>query len=161
MQGVGLRPAVAGDLPFLIEVYASTREDVLALVDWGAEQQRAFIEHQFRAQDVTYRARYPAGDFLVVTLDERPIGRLYVGRLPDEYRLVDITLLPEHRGRGIGSGLIRDLMDEAAAAGCRMTLYVEAFNPAHRLYTRLGFRRVDSHGLYELLEWRPDSEPVS
>jgi ribosomal protein S18 acetylase RimI-like enzyme len=75
--------------------------------------------------------------------------------------VVDITLLPEFRGRGIGTRLIRDLMDEGARTGSRVTLYVEAFNPAYRLYTRLGFQRIDEYGAYELLEWRPGRDPIS
>jgi GNAT superfamily N-acetyltransferase len=115
-----------------------------------------FLAQQFNAQDETYRGRYPDGDFSVITLNDQPIGRLYVGRLPGEIRVIDITLLPEFRGHGIGTGLIRDLMGEASGTGARVTLYVEAFNPAHRLYTRLGFTRIDEYGVYELLEWRPE-----
>jgi GNAT superfamily N-acetyltransferase len=128
-------------------------------VDWPDAQKRAFVEQQFSAQDETYRARYPDGEFSIITLDNRPIGRLYVGRRPGEIRVVDITLLPEFRGNGIGTRLIRELMEEAAATGWRVTLYVEAFNPAHRLYTRLGFERIDEYGVYELLEWRPGRLP--
>jgi ribosomal protein S18 acetylase RimI-like enzyme len=152
---VTLRPAVTADLPFLLEVYASSRTDELDRVDWAPGQREAFLEHQFSAQDVSYRGRYPDGDFLVIERAGHAIGRLYVGRLPGEIRVVDITLLPDHRGKGIGTTLIRGLMAEAAAGGSAVTLYVEAFNPAHRLYTRLGFERSAEHGVYELLEWRP------
>jgi ribosomal protein S18 acetylase RimI-like enzyme len=152
---VTLRPTVAADRPFLYDVYASTREAELALVEWSPGQREAFLEQQFTAQDLTYRGRYPTGRFLVIEEGGHAIGRLYVGRLPNEIRVVDISLLPAYRGRGIGTGLIRDLMAEAQAEGAALTLYVEAFNPAHRLYSRLGFRRIDEHGVYELLEWRP------
>jgi len=32
---------------------------------------------------------------------------------------------------------------------------VERFNPALRLYQRLGFRHVEDQGPYYLMEWRP------
>jgi GNAT superfamily N-acetyltransferase len=152
-----LRPAADADRRFLFEVYASTRIDELALTDWSPDQKQVFLTQQFSAQDETYRARYPDGEFSIITLNDRPIGRLYLGRLPGEIRVVDITLLPAFRGQGIGSRLIRNVMDEAARVGGRVTLFVEAFNPAHRLYTRLGFTRIDEYGVYELLEWRPTS----
>ena len=155
-SGVTLRPAVAADRAFLFDVYASTREPELALVDWSPAQRQAFLEQQFSAQDLTYRGRYPTGRFLVIEQSGHAIGRLYIGRLPNEIRVVDISLVPAHRGHGIGTGLIRRLMAEAEAEGAALTLYVEAFNPAHRLYSRLGFRRIDEHGAYELLMWRPE-----
>ena len=128
-------------------------------MSWAPGQREAFLEQQFAAQDASYRARYPDGDLQVVELGGTAIGRLYVGRLPGEIRLVDITLLPAYRGRGIGSGLVWELMAEAAATGSNMTLYVEAFNPAHRLYNRLGFRKVEEHGVYELLAWGAAASP--
>ena len=159
---IRLRPAAPVDRPFLFQVYASTRVDELSLVDWDADQRQAFLEQQYSAQDETYHARYPDGDFLVVCSDERPIGRLYIGRLETEVRIVDITLLPEHRGQGIGTRLIQGVMADAQETGGRVTLYVEAFNPAYRLYERLGFERIGEHGIYQLMEWRPaPRRPVS
>ena len=86
--------------------------------------------------------------------DAHPIGRLYVDRRPDEIRLIDIALLPSHRGRGIGSELTGGLLAEADRADLPLRLHVEADNPARRLYQRLGFREVADHGVYRLFEWR-------
>jgi hypothetical protein len=47
-----------------------------------------------------------------------------------------------------------DLMDEAAAVGKPLTIYVEKFNPAMRLYRRLGFETVEDKGVYDLMRWR-------
>jgi predicted GNAT family acetyltransferase len=161
-QEVTRRRVVPGDRDFLLAVYASGRLEELDQVSWAPGQREEFLEQQFAAQDATYRARYPVGDFQVIELGGTAIGRLYVGRLPGEIRLVDITLLAAYRGRGIGSGLIWDLMAEAATTGSNMTLYVEAFNPAHRLYSRLGFHKIGEHGVYELLAWgRSPTTPVS
>ena len=154
-EEVALRAVEPDDRDFLLAVYASARANELDRVAWPPGQRAAFLKQQFAAQDATYRARYPAGDFRIIELDGTAIGRLYVGRLPGEIRVVDIALLPAYRGQGIGTRLIEDLMAEATAVGSAVTLYVEAFNPAHRLYGRLGFRTIGEHGVYELLEWRP------
>ena len=69
--------------------------------------------------------------------------------------LIDITLLPEFRQDGIGTWLLRDLLAEGEAAGKPVTIHVEVFNPAMRLYERLGFRSVEERGPYRLMEWRP------
>ena len=82
-----------------------------------------------------------------------PIGRLYVDRRPTEIRIVDISLLPQFRGAGIGSGLLDDLMREAAASDRRLTIHVEINNRAGTLYTRLGFVEAARQGPYRRMEW--------
>jgi ribosomal protein S18 acetylase RimI-like enzyme len=147
-----LRPARAEDRDFLLRVYASTREEELRPVDWSAEQKAAFVQQQFEAQDAYYREHYDPATFDVIEVDGEPAGRLYVARWEDEIRIVDIALLPEHRGRGTGTALVRALLDEAAAAGKRLSIHVEVNNPARRLYERLGFAAVEERGVYVLME---------
>lgn len=149
-----LRAASAADRDFLREVYRSTRARELALVTWSDTEKSAFVEQQFAAQDAAYRGRYPDGDFLVVEDRGRPIGRLYTARLADEIRVVDITLLPEERGHGIGASLMHGVLANAASDHLAVRLHVESWNPAIRLYERLGFRRLETRGIYEFMEWR-------
>ncbi|HUP41984.1 MAG TPA: GNAT family N-acetyltransferase, partial [Thermoanaerobaculia bacterium] len=85
----------------------------------------------------------------------RPIGRLYVDRWKDQIRLVDIALLPEHRGAGLGRAILEELLAEGDRSGLPVTIHVELNNPALRLYRRLGFRHVDSNGIYYLMRWEP------
>jgi ribosomal protein S18 acetylase RimI-like enzyme len=156
--GIVLRPAEPRDDDFLFQVYASTRADELAMIGWDAEQKRAFLEQQFIAQQAAYSGRYPKPDFQVIELDGVPVGRLYVARLPDEIRLLDIALLPQYRGRGIGGGLVGDLIGDARAQAKPLRLYVDARNPACSLFERLGFTLVAEEGVYQLLEWRRELE---
>jgi ribosomal protein S18 acetylase RimI-like enzyme len=155
---VALRPAAPADRDFLLRVYASTREEELAMTSWDEGQKRAFLEAQFAAQDAWYRERYPGAALDVILADGVPAGRFYVHRREREIRLMDIALLPAYRGRGIGSSLLNGLFAEAAAAGKTVTIHVEAYNPARRLYERLGFTQIGEHGIYHLMEWRPPGD---
>jgi GNAT superfamily N-acetyltransferase len=152
---LALRPATAGDRDFLLEVYGSTRADELAMVDWPDASKDAFVEMQFDAQDEYYRRYYPDASFDVVVVDGDPVGRLYVDRWPEEIRIVDIALVAERRGSGIGTRLLRHVMDEAVAAGKKVSIHVEVFNPARHLYDRLGFTLAVDKGVHLLLEWDP------
>jgi ribosomal protein S18 acetylase RimI-like enzyme len=154
---VELRTATGADRGFLVELYASTRADELAVVPWTDDEKAAFVAMQFEAQDVSYHRAYPDGRFLVVLGDDAPIGRLYLGRGAAEIRIVDITLLPAHRGAGIGSRLIDDVLAEADAAGLAVRLHVEPWNPALRLYERRGFRVVEAGAVYLFMERPPVS----
>ena len=153
-ETVSLRPIAAHDDAFLCALYAGTRADEMALLDWSAKEKAAFLRMQFDAQHRHYQTHFPNAAFWIIELEGEPIGRLYVDRRVDEIRLIDVALLPEYRSRGLGSALMRELLDEATSAGKPVRLHVESFNPAHRLYTRLGFCKLDSNGVYEFMEWR-------
>lgn len=152
---VALRPVEPGDEELLFRIYASTRADELAVVPWNDAQKEAFLRAQFEAQDRWYREHYASARFDVVLIDGEPGGRLYVHRGDAEIRIVDIALLPERRGSGAGTALLRDLLAEADAAGKRVSIHVERLNPALRLYERLVFSVAEDKGVYLLLEREP------
>ena len=137
-------------------LYGSTRADELARAPWDQTAKQAFVVMQYTAQDTGYRAAYPDGRFLVVEEDGQPIGRLIVGDAPDgTVRVIDIALLPEHRAIGIGTALLHDVLAEADARGKPVSLHVERWNPAWRLYARLGFVEVDGSDDVHVLLQRP------
>lgn len=148
-----LRAITPADTSFLARVYASSRAEELAITGWSEEQKEIFCRRQFDAQSEYYAANYPEASFQIIERDDEPIGRLYVARWEKEIRIVDITLLPEFRGSGIGTGLLRELQAEARAAGKSLTIHVERFNRALMLYQRLGFKQVEDKGVYLLMEW--------
>jgi len=151
--GLHFRPVADSDLPFLYRVYASTRAEELAPLPWSEDQKAAFLTQQFNAQHVEYRRNHPDADWLVILRAGEAIGRLYVDRTAREYNVIDIALLPARRGAGLGGAIMRDLMDEAAAVRKPLTIYVEKFNPALRLYRRLGFQTIEDNGVYDLMRW--------
>jgi ribosomal protein S18 acetylase RimI-like enzyme len=153
-----LRPATEADQEFFYRVYASTRAEEVASTGWSAEQQVLFLRHQFAAQTTHYRNTRPDAQVSVIERDGIPAGRLYVDRtVPGEIHVVDISLLPAHRGSGTGTLLLRELQAEARAAGKTLQIYVERYNPALRLYQRLGFTVMEDQGVYLLMEWRAEA----
>lgn len=152
---VVLRPIRPEDRDLLCRIYCSTRTEELAPVPWTDEQKNAFIRQQFDAQTAYWDEQYPEAERSIVEVDGAPAGRLYVQRWPKEVRLVDIALLPDFRGRGVGTELIQRLFSEASERNVPVTIHVEIFNPARALYERLGFVSKGERGLYVLMEWRP------
>ncbi len=148
LAGVRVHAATYEHLPFLCRVYASARAEEMAGVDWSEAEKSAFIEQQFVFQHRYYREHHPDAQFLVITRDNQAIGRLYWRSEGDQAALMDISLLPEHRGAGIGSAILGLLMAQADTDGQTTTLYVEPNNPAHRLYRRFGFEVVGDNGVY-------------
>jgi ribosomal protein S18 acetylase RimI-like enzyme len=155
LSTVTLRPAQPQDEEFLRRVYGSTRTEELALVDWSEAQKEAFIAEQFAAQTSSYLNNYPGAEFQVIVVAGEPAGRLYLHRRRDEIRIMDLALLPAFRGQGIGSSLLRQVLAEGQARGLPVTIHVEKFNPALRLYQRLGFQVAEDKGVYVFLKCQP------
>jgi ribosomal protein S18 acetylase RimI-like enzyme len=149
--GISYRPMTENDLPFLAALYRSTREAELARVPWSETEKQNFIGMQFQAQHRHYQEHYPDALWLVIEQSNTPIGRLYLERWTSEHRIIDIALMPEARGRGTGRAILEDLIDEAASAGKPLSIHVEKENPAMRLYLRLGFRKLEDKGVYDLM----------
>lgn len=152
-----LRPAVAADEPHLFHVYAASRTAELALVSWSRDEQIRFLTQQHEAQRASYRQLHAEAEFLVIELpDGRPIGRMYLSRVAvSEIRVLDIALLPEWCGQGVGSALLRVLLAEADAAGDMVSLHVEIWNPAVNLYERLGFVEAGRNDIHIRMEHHP------
>lgn len=151
-MAITLRPALPEDESFLLEVYASTRAKELELVPWDEAQRQSFVKMQFEAQHEHYHSRFPDATYSVIMCDGEPVGRLYVLRDQDQIRIMDITILPQHRNSGIGTPLIHNLIDEAGKLGVPLRIYVETDNPSRVLFERLGFspiEKVDFNILYE------------
>ncbi len=155
---VRVRSAEESDLPFLCRVYASARADEMAATGWSAAEIADFIGQQFTYQHRYYQEHYPQGQFMVVTRDGQDIGRLYWRTEGSEAALMDISFLPEYRGAGIGSAIMSQLTALADANSQTITLYVEPYNPALRLYQRFGFEQVGENGVYHKMCRTPQEE---
>jgi hypothetical protein len=86
-----LRAVRDDDLPFLFELYASTRDSELALTNWSDEQKHAFLTMQFQAQTTHYNQHFSLASFDLIIIDDETIERLYVDRQKDEIRIIDIA----------------------------------------------------------------------
>jgi ribosomal protein S18 acetylase RimI-like enzyme len=155
---VTFRPVVESDREFLYALYASTRADELAAVPWTPAQKQAFVRQQFEAQDLAYRSNYPGAEFQLILIEGCAAGRLFIHRRQTDIRIMDIALLPEFRSRGIGSSILTSLTSEGSRTGRTVTIHVEVFNPARRLYERFGFRGVSVNDVYLLMEWSPEQD---
>jgi GNAT superfamily N-acetyltransferase len=151
---VSFRAVLKEDESFLFKVYRSTRLEELALTSWDQSQKDAFVRMQFTAQQLHYSQQYPKAEHLIVLLDALPIGRLYIANIETEFRIIDLTIMPDYRNTGIGTSILKELMEEAKSAALPLCIYVESFNRSHGLFERLEFAKTGENGYSDLLEWR-------
>lgn len=145
---IELRPYSPDDQEFIFQLYSGTRLHEIAPFGWAPAQQEAFLRMQFNAQKNWYDQAYPNADHQIILLDGRPVGRIMVLPEPGGAHLIDIALLPEHRGRGIGAQLLGELIRKTTEAGGRVRLQVLRTNPAIHLYERLGFVKTGEDAMY-------------
>jgi len=156
-MGASWRPVTDDDLPFLAELYASTRREEVAQTGWPAETQEAFLRQQHEAQHRHYTLHYAAAEWLVIERGGQPVGRLCLLDKPDDLHIVDISLLPHARGQGLGGAILEDILDAARELGKGVAIHVEINNPALSLYRRLGFEVVGDAGIHHLMRAVPPS----
>lgn len=143
------RPAIAHqDDDFLYELYASTREEEISVWGWSDWDKQEFLQMQFRMQQHSYASQYPTRENRIIVADMQRAGRIMTACTSQAIHLIDLSLLPPFRNRGIGSDLIRRLMEKASEMQLPLLLQVLQVNTAKRLYERLGFQVVESSGLY-------------
>ncbi|RYU81548.1 GNAT family N-acetyltransferase [Hymenobacter persicinus] len=150
-----LRPVEANDQPFIAQLYGSTREAEFQHLVWPEAQKQAFLTMQLRAQTTDYASRYPDASHQLILHQEHPVGRLYRWESGAEVRIIDISLLPEFQGQGIGRRILTDVLESARRQQLAVTLHVAHGNPAKRLYESLGFYQVRDTGTSYFMEWRP------
>ena len=153
-RGCALRPADSSDLPFLRALYGAVRADELAAIPWSQPQKQAFLDSQFALQHHHYVTQFPAAGFWLIEQHATPVGRFYLLNEAPDFLIIDISLLPQWRGIGIGGALIADAQQAAQAAGAGVKLHVAQRNAAaRRLYQRLGFVASGQDGPYAEMRW--------
>ena len=152
---ISFRRVNENDFPFLRKVYRSTREEELSHSGMSDEDKSRFIEFQFNAQHAHYSQAYKDAEFDLILLDDEPSGRLYTWRTETQIRIMDIALLPKYQSKGIGTTILKSIIQESDKTGKKVSLHVEYFNPALRLYESLGFKKVDDSGIYFYMERIP------
>ena len=154
---IALRPVTDADREFLLGVYEASREIELSMTGWNAEQRRAFVEHQFTAQDAHYHEHYVGASFDIIMYAGDPAGRLYIYRGDKGTEILDITVVPTYRNRGIATSLVREITNEAAAAKHPVSIYIESFNPSQKLFSELGFTPAGGDDIVRKFQWTTSS----
>lgn len=153
---IELRPVKESDNLFIESVYRSAREAELEKTNWTELQKESFIIMQSMAQLAEYKTKFPGALYQLITYNKQDAGRLYTWENDSEIRLIDITLLPKYRGKGIGSSLLKDLIIRSNKVKKKISLHVEPANTALQLYTRLGFIHIKNNGHHYYMEKDPE-----
>jgi ribosomal protein S18 acetylase RimI-like enzyme len=153
-----LRSVTRRDDAFLLRLYGTTRTDVEHF-GWDDAERHAFVTMQFNAQTRANAMQHPKAEQSILTYQGRDAGRILVDRAGRSLHLIDIAVLPEFRGKGIGTTIISRLQEEAARTKRDIDLSVEITNPsAFQLYRKLGFVVTGETQTHLSMKWSPTKQ---
>jgi|HubBroStandDraft_1064217.scaffolds.fasta_scaffold31694_3 ribosomal protein S18 acetylase RimI-like enzyme len=154
-QVVGRRGVTANDDAYLRELFAQSRDELLVL---PAQLRESLLDLQYRAQRRQITADFPGAAREILVADGADAGLLILDRDPERVHVVDFVVAREHRRRGIASGALREVIDEAGQRA--VTLSVWSGNVVARsLYERFGFAIPNKSEItegYLYMERRPN-----
>jgi ribosomal protein S18 acetylase RimI-like enzyme len=123
------RNAVAGDRDWLFELKKATmRNYVAAVYGWDDEVQRRWFNEKFDPVKIR-----------IIQRDGHDAGLLQVEETSGHVFLAQVEILPTFQNQGVGSAVIRAVIEDAKRKNKPVLLQVLRPNPARRLYQRLGF----------------------
>ncbi|HVJ51989.1 MAG TPA: GNAT family N-acetyltransferase [Aliidongia sp.] len=153
-----LRPEEGGaaEEAFLYLLFSAIKAPEMALMPISTQHKEHLLQIQYRSMNATYRHHYPDARFEIVELDRWPVGRLVTAVQEHCVYYVDIALLPQASGLGLGTALMTSVLAEPRRLGLPARVKVLSHNiPSLRLMRRVGFTPFGSTPPYVDLEWRP------
>ncbi|MDQ6530989.1 GNAT family N-acetyltransferase [Flavobacterium sp. LHD-85] len=161
IKNISFRDILESDKTLLREMYGSTRQEELDKgTNWNDEQKKLFIDQQFSVQHEYYQKNFLDAKFYIIENEKVPVGRLYIDFVSENesVKVIDIAILPEWRNKNIGSSILNEILKKAGSNNLKVSIHVEAFNPAMNLYKRLGFKKIsETNGVYHLMEWNSNN----
>jgi len=142
-------------MAFLYQLYVTTRWDEVMQAPWNDQQRLDFLAQQFDAQHKHYQSHYPNADYLLIKKENKNIGRIYLDRDETSICLIDIGLIPGQQNKGLGTILLKELLNEAQYTNKKVVIHVEKFNPAYQWYLKHGFKQIEDKGVHQYMEWYP------
>lgn len=155
-----LRRVQPEDEAFLFRLFRDTRIGILHLARIPESLIPNLIEFQHRSRTETYRALYPKSVNWIVEWEGEPIGLLIENDERTVVYIVDFELVPERQNQGLGTALMRAVMDGWAARGRAVRIKVAIEHvPAIKLWRKLGFVEtgVDDRA-YMSMRWDPPAK---
>jgi ribosomal protein S18 acetylase RimI-like enzyme len=166
-----LRDASGRDEPWLKGLFSVSQPALVALASLPNGMGEALVTMQYAARQAHFHAHWPQAVQRVIEWRDgiepgrapgvQPVGALWADEGSDGIHLLDIAVLPDWRGQGIGTRCLQDLLSAAARRNLPVTLQVAFENPARRLYERLGFVLTGAEdGVNLPMIRRPPSPPA-
>lgn len=106
---------------------------------WGWDE-----AYQLKVHD----QRWTEKPWFLILLDDQKIGTVSIQKSPDALRFGEFYILGTSRGKGVGTKVITDILNQCDAEQRTCRLEYLKWNPVGSLYKRHGFEIVDENDIH-------------
>jgi GNAT superfamily N-acetyltransferase len=140
-------PANTSHKEFSYQVKKKAEGDYITQIwGWDEKVQRDYHANQWEIERPS-----------IITYGSRPIGTIYINKNNNSIKIGQFFILPEYQNKGIGTHILRGILESADRAGLIAKLTYLYNNPAASLYARMGFRVIDTKDQFIHAERQPPS----
>ena len=137
---IAVREQAPEDAAFLYALFRANNLRTLELSGLPLAFLDDIIAMQHNSRMQTYRGLFPSAVWSLVQCDGKPVGEIVEHDEGDYMYVVDIALLPEWQAKGLGTALMREVMDRCATRGIGVRAKVAIGNePSLKMFRKLGF----------------------
>lgn len=146
---ISSRPATVADTDFARSVHHRAYRDVI---------ERQYGPWNESTQDELFAAAWSAADHEIVLCDDARCGYTSIENRHDCIYVHELVVDPDFQGRGIGTNILREVMEQAISKGVPVRLRTHVTNRAANLYRRMGFQETARTETHVLLEWNQERD---
>jgi len=157
---IQLRRKDENDSDFLFKLFGEIKIAELNAGSWPQQMQDQLIQMQFTAFEQSVKNEYPFSEDYIILHDSERAGRLQINKEVDHIRVINISLLPAYRNKGIGSGILKKIIQEAESANKPVLLEVDKVNTAVNLYRRLRFEVYEENEIKYGMKYAPSPDQL-
>lgn len=140
---INLRQSTEEDFEFIFSLNKINMKKYVDVIrGWNEEYERADM-----------KTKFIPGAHKIIQADRQDIGVILIQEEPDHFKLTHLELLPEFQNKGIGTKLIKEVLDNAKAKNKYVWLKVLKTNPAIELYKKLGFVKIGEEELKYIMRF--------
>lgn len=156
MQDILLEKRTENDSEFFMKLFAEIKNSELQLDTWPEPIRTQMINMQFNAYESYMNVEFPDNKDYLILYQSAKAGRLQLNTDEMGIRIINISLSPPFRNKGIGAKIINNLILEANQKNKPVFLDVDKINPALNLYSRLGFKIVLENEIRFSMAYTPE-----
>ncbi len=150
-----LRKRKGHDANFILTLFCEVKATELYADSWPQQIRERLVAQQFTAFEQSVQNRYPSSEDYIIVHDSERVGRLQINNDVQSIRVINLSLLPAYRNKGIGADILKGIIREADSTGREVLFEVDKVNPAATLYRRLGFEACKEDALKYVMRYAP------